>query len=976
MFAPRFLHHILSLALLGPLSLSASAQGSATGQALQERFLQQKQERQDAGYRAILDSRSPAMRALLEQPGVLFTHLDSRGHPVFLSVENERAARTISTFNLWPGGTSGLDLDGGGIDFLGVWDSGSVLATHQEFGGRVTVHDPVATGDHATHVAGTMVAAGVNANAKGMAIAAHLQDWDWGDDLLDMSQAAGNGLLISNHSYGGITGWYQLGSTWYWYGDPGISEFEDFEFGFYGEKSRDLDLIAATYPEYLIVWAAGNDRNDAGPGAPGTHFVWDGTQWVSSTTPRSRDGGTTGYDCVGSDQCAKNILTVGAVNDIYQGYDVPEDVQVTNFSNWGPTDDGRIKPDLVANGQALTSSVNTSNSSYVAKSGTSMAAPSVSGSAALLEKLYQDRLGYTPRSATLKGLLIHTADEAGYYDGPDYTYGWGLMNARKAAEKIVIQTQENWHIQERQLSNGETTELYFHADALEPVRITICWTDPAGPLLAPSLDPTDAMLVHDLDLRVYSSFGSEGLPWCLDPSDPDAMAYRGDNTRDNVESMDIHFGADEDFTLRISHKGTIATQSYSLFVTGAVPDSCFDARPSAPVIQMQVVEPDVLLTWPAVDVSVDGCPVVDVMYDIQKSSGDNPAFVFHDSTASTSYLDAGAAADFGSTRYRVIARTPAQPTDYLPGMVNVPPGEFRAGQQGTNGIERWVVLTNDYQLSRTEITNEQYLAALNWAYENGLVTIVGDYVQQYGVNLIRLQESGVDHYEIRFDETQQEFVLHAGTWGASSPSTVSGPGFAYPAGYDPASHPVIHVTWYGAACYCDWLSQMTGLEPYYMGRWDQIPGVLNPYQTTAYRLPTEAEWEFAGQYNDDRTYPWGSAYGPSCDLANVGIDNQADHCVGWTTRVGLLPQGESALGFQDLCGNVQEWTNDWFSNQLMYLAGTNPVGFTGQGNLRVHHGGTWGSDSPGCKLASRGYLVPDTETWNLGFRICRIPFPD
>ena len=73
--------------------------------------------------------------------------------------------------------------------------------------------------------------------------------------------------------------------------------------------------------------------------------------WVSSTAYREPDGGTDGYDCIGNRGVAKNILTVGAVKDIPAGYSTPADVIIEDYSGWGPTDDGRIKPDIVANGR-------------------------------------------------------------------------------------------------------------------------------------------------------------------------------------------------------------------------------------------------------------------------------------------------------------------------------------------------------------------------------------------------------------------------------------------------------------------------------------------------------------------------------------------------------------------------------------------------------------------------------------------------
>ena len=134
------------------------------------------------------------------------------------------------------------------------------------------------------------------------------------------------------------------------------------------------------------------------------------------------------------------MLTVGAVDDIIGGYSRfsgPSSVQMAEFSGWGPTDDGRIKPDVVGNGMFLISAWSDSPF-YAAAAGTSMSAPNVTGSLLLLQEHYQGiyGAGNFMRAATLKALAIHTADEAGDADGPDYAFGWGLLNTKTAAQVI------------------------------------------------------------------------------------------------------------------------------------------------------------------------------------------------------------------------------------------------------------------------------------------------------------------------------------------------------------------------------------------------------------------------------------------------------------------------------------------------------------------------------------------------------------
>jgi hypothetical protein len=182
--------------------------------------------------------------------------LTKDGKPLYFITNNIDAANTISTDEVWSGGSAGLDLSGSGMT-VGEWDGGGVLTSHQEFTvqgpSRVTqVDTPSSTNYHSTHVAGTMIAAGADTNAKGMAYEASLNAYDWNSDDSEMIDAALNGLLVSNHSYGFSAGWYWDGSSWIWAGDENISSEEDYRFGFYGEYSARWDSIAYELPYYLI----------------------------------------------------------------------------------------------------------------------------------------------------------------------------------------------------------------------------------------------------------------------------------------------------------------------------------------------------------------------------------------------------------------------------------------------------------------------------------------------------------------------------------------------------------------------------------------------------------------------------------------------------------------------------------------------------------------------------------------------------
>jgi len=483
------------------------------------------------------------------------------GMPQYYATFNLGAAHTTRASELWTGSSTGLNMDGDGYDQLGEWDGGKVLISHQEFtdqgASRVAVMDGNhATSDHSTHVAGTLVAAGVKAQAKGMAYKATLKSWEWTNDESEMATAASNGLEISNHSYGFLRGWYYDNGSWHWAGNSNISPDEDYRFGYYNSDSRTLDNIAYNAPDYLIVRAAGNDRGE-GPSDAGNGKA-------------EKDGGDDGYDCIGTEGVAKNILTVGAVREVWP-YTGPESVVMSDFSCWGPADDGRIKPDVVAKGVDVYSSIDISNSSYASYNGTSMASPNAAGTLALLQYYFQQSHNSGPiRAATLKGLTIHTADEAGPFDGPDYMFGWGLINAERASSVITDDLQQDV-LEELVLQNNDEYVRNLTVPEGKDLKVTISWTDKPGNPANPQLDPIDPMLVNDLDLHIEGPDGTSYYPWRLDRDNPAAAAVRnGTNNVDNVEVVFVENPGAGVFTVHVDHKGTLSggSQAFSLIISG------------------------------------------------------------------------------------------------------------------------------------------------------------------------------------------------------------------------------------------------------------------------------------------------------------------------------------------------------------------------------------------------------------------------
>jgi len=505
--------------------------------------------------------------------------VNALGLPVYLITHNNTdAAATTGTTQVQPGGSTGLNLSGSSTflnNKLAIWDGGWVYSAHQEFAGKtITLKDASSSViDHATHVAGTMLAKGVYAPAKGMAFnATTLQSYDFNNDVAEMSAAA-SGLLLSNHSYGDVAGWNynDVDARWEWSGLPG--DTVDYNFGFYNSRVQSWDQIAYSAPYYLIVESAGNNRSSNGPAVGADYYGYasrTNQNFVDKGPRPATISNNGGYDIISTTGTAKNILTIGAVNPLPFGPANSQSIVTTYFSSWGPTDDGRIKPDLVADGLNVLSSSSDGVAAYSAESGTSFSAPNVTGSLYLLQEYYaQKNAGAFMKAATLKGLACHTAFDAGNV-GPDYIYGWGLLNMVKAAQAITDNNTKSL-LKENTLAQGQQQTFTVTASGNGTLMATISWTDPAGtPTVEGTINSRTPKLVNDLDLRVTDGT-SIFKPWVLDPNNPAAAATTGDNIRDNIEQVYIPGAVPgKTYTLTVSHKGTLqsGSQAYSLIVTG------------------------------------------------------------------------------------------------------------------------------------------------------------------------------------------------------------------------------------------------------------------------------------------------------------------------------------------------------------------------------------------------------------------------
>jgi sulfatase modifying factor 1 len=283
-------------------------------------------------------------------------------------------------------------------------------------------------------------------------------------------------------------------------------------------------------------------------------------------------------------------------------------------------------------------------------------------------------------------------------------------------------------------------------------------------------------------------------------------------------------------------------------------------------------------------------------------------------------------------------------------MIVVPAGTFTMGDGETNcGIdEREVTLTRDFYLGQHEVTNQEYMEALQWAYDQGYVTAttssVMDAMDGSALELIDLDDPDC---EVSFSDGV--FALRDAGHGINP------------------DHPIMEVTWYGAVRYCDWSSMIEELPRAYEHSGDWSCNNHDPYGAAGYRLPTDAEWEYAAQYDDERTYPWGNEP-PDCSRANYA------GCTDWTSPVGSYPDAPAALGLSDMGGNVWEWCNDWHVCSLGTSAATDPVGPT-TGTSREVRGGSFNEFAVSLPCATRLGGGPGASSFHVGFRVARTVSP-
>lgn len=399
---------------------------------------------------------------------------------------------------------------------IGIVDGGAVYK-HYEFSNsdRVKYQETPTVDDHATHVAGTCASYGYDAQSRGVAREANVYSYTYNNWENSIRQCGINGYNSCNNSWGYTIGWdgsyyYGLGYEYY------IANYQSGlvrspNFGKYSTSSQELDIISKTYNNLFMCFAAGNDRNDSY--ISGTWYIlsYNTLSWIAmdpiTYPPPKPDGDYNSIEMLGS---AKNVLTVGA--------SVDSSITPTGFSNWGPTNDNRIKPEVMANGDSVYSTLESSYKAYGRSSGTSMACPFATGCGCLIQQFIQEQLGYFPESELVKACLIHGASTTEI----NAKNGYGLINMENTLKFLDYVKQQNvFKIQRENMTNSKTVDSFTFTNlGTGSFVATLCYNDIQG---TPQTDYSSTqVIVNRLALYIENN-GTYYYPYRLESQTTNAV---------------------------------------------------------------------------------------------------------------------------------------------------------------------------------------------------------------------------------------------------------------------------------------------------------------------------------------------------------------------------------------------------------------------------------------------------------------------
>ncbi len=402
-------------------------------------------------------------------------------------------------------GNGGLGLNGAGIT-IGHGDTGGF--DHEDLNDRVIHFALDSVTAHAPHTAGTMIgAANLKEKHGGIAREARLVNATYFDIIAYDNQFYDDfNVRVTNNSYAVLDKNIDCNSM-----------------GEYNIFSEEADQSTYEHTDLMHVWASGN----SGTLACGDFIAGYGT-------------------VLSGPQCNKNGITVGAIWRL-------EGTPLADFSCKGPTKDGRIKPEIVAQGTNVTSC--NGDNDYYTTAGTSMSAPGVTGAIALMQEAYKKvNNGNYPPASLLKAILINTSDEL-LGEGPEFSVGYGKVNTMKAAGEAGADRHDIGTAY-----TGSEDKYTFDVPAGQAKAVfTLAWTDPsASPL-------STRQLINDLDLVVVGPTG-KFLPWVLNP-DPDHVfeeAVRGVDSLNNLEQVSILNPTGGKYEIIVRGKRVANSQEYAV----------------------------------------------------------------------------------------------------------------------------------------------------------------------------------------------------------------------------------------------------------------------------------------------------------------------------------------------------------------------------------------------------------------------------